>query len=113
MADQGVVKTTVTWAANLTEKAMGAPLGAARTIREEVFRAASAGVDWVEGVNQASFKVVREMLQRMDKLSREAVDGLESATSAASRAIRGSGEGETVAAAGTKGSSEGSEVVAA
>jgi hypothetical protein len=112
MADQGVVKATVTWAANLTEKAMIAPLGAARTIRDEVFRAASAGVDWAEGINQSSFKVVRDALQRMDKLSREAVDGLESAASAASRAIRGKGEGEAVAA-GTKESSQASRVVAA
>ncbi len=111
MADQGVVKTTATWAANLTEKAMGVPLGAARTIRDEAFRAASAGVDWAEGINQASFRVAREMLQRMDKLSRDAVDGLESAASAASKAIRGSGEGE--AAAGTKDSSQASQVVAA
>ncbi|OFX23910.1 MAG: hypothetical protein A2V77_08895 [Anaeromyxobacter sp. RBG_16_69_14] len=112
MADQGVVKTTVTWAANLTEKAMGVPLGAARTIRDEAFRAASAGVDWAEGINQASFRVAREMLQRMDKLSRDAVDGLESAAGAASRSIRGSGEGEAVAA-GTKDSSQASQVVAA
>ena len=96
MADQGVVKTTVTWGADLTEKAMGVPLGVARTIRDEMFRAASAGVDWAEGINQSSFKVVREMLQRMDKLSKEAVDGLESLASTASRVIRGSGEGEVV-----------------
>ena len=115
MADEGVVKTTVTWGANLTEKAIGVPLGVARTVRDEVFRAASAGVDWAEGVNQASFKVVREMLQRMDKLSKEAVDGLESAAGAASRVIRGSGQGEAVQAeAETKESSaEATDVAAA
>ena len=96
--------------ANLTEKAMGVPLGVARTIHDELFRASNAGMDWVEGINQSwfkamgagvdwaaginqsSFKVVREMLQRIDKLSLEAVESLESVTGAVTRVIRGSGE---------------------
>ncbi len=108
--EAGVFMTMVSAGANLTEKAMGVPLGVARTIRDELFRATYAGVDWVEGINQSSFKVmgggvnwveginqssfkvVREMLQRIDKLSQEAVEGLESVTGAVSRVIRGSGE---------------------
>ncbi len=87
----------VTWSANLTEKAMGVPLGVARTIREEVFRAGYAGVDWVERLSHSSFKVVREALERTDKASRGAVEGLESVAGAILKVIRGSGEtvGET------------------
>ena len=65
---------------------------AARAIRDELFRATYTGVDWVEGINQSSFKVVREMVLRVDKLSQEAVDGLDSVTGAVSKVIRGSGE---------------------
>jgi hypothetical protein len=99
MAEHGVLMTTVTLGSNLTEKAMAVPLGAARTTRDEIFRATFAGVDWVEGINQSSFKIVRETLQRMDKLSQEAVDGVEAVASSVSRVIRGSGEaaGELVA----------------
>ena len=92
MAEQGVLMATMTCGANLTEKAMAVPLGAARAIRDEVFRATSAGVDFVEGINQSSFKIVREMLKRVDRLSLEAVDGLDSVAASVSRVIRGSSE---------------------
>jgi len=92
MAEQGVLMTTVTFGANLTEKAMGVPLGAARAVRDEVFRATFAAVDWVEGVNQSSFKIVREMLKRVDALSKEAVDGLDAMAGSMARVVRGSGE---------------------
>ena len=106
----GVFTAMVSSGANLTEKAMDVPLGVARTIRDELFRATYAGVDWVEGihqsslkavsggvewvvgVNQSSFKVVREMLQRMDKLFQGAVEGLDSVAAAVTRVVRGSGE---------------------
>ncbi len=91
-SEVGVIMTMVSSGANLTEKAMGVPLGVARTIRDELFQATNAGVDWAEGINQSSFKVVREMVQRIDKLSQEAVDGLESVMGAVTRVIRGSGE---------------------
>ncbi len=91
-AEGGVFMTTVTWGANLAEKGMAGPLGVGRTIRDELFRATYAGVDWVEGTNQSAFKVARELIQRMDKLSVEALQGAESLASAVSRAIRGSGE---------------------
>jgi len=92
MTEQGVLMTTVTWGSNLTEKAMGVPLGAARAVRDEVFRATFSGVDWLEGINQSTFKVVREVLKRVDKLSQEAVDGLDSVAGSVSKVVRGSGE---------------------
>lgn len=92
MPEQGVVMTTVTWGTNMTEKAMALPLGTARTVRDEFFRATFAGVDWVEGLSQSYFKIVREMLQRVDKLSQETFDGLDSMAGSVSRVIRGSGE---------------------
>jgi len=106
----GVFMTMVSSSANLTEKAMGVPLGVARTLRDELFRttyagvdlvegvnqssfkAMGAGVEWAQGINQSSFKIVREMIQRLDKMSQEAVDGLELVTGAFSKVIRGSGE---------------------
>lgn len=92
MAEQGVLMTTVTFGANLTEKAMGVPLGAVRAVRDEVFRTTFAAVDWVEGVNQSSFKIVREMLKGIDGLSKEVVDGLNAMAGAMASVIRGSGE---------------------
>jgi len=88
----GVFRTMVLSGANLTEKAMGVPVGVTRTVRDEVSRAVHAQVDWLEGVSQSSFKVMREMLQRIDNFSEEAVDGLESVTIAVSKVVRGSGE---------------------
>jgi hypothetical protein len=91
MADQGVLMTTMTWGANLTETAMAIPVSTVRTIRDEVLRVTFAGVDWAEGVNQSAFKVLREMLKRVDRLSQEGVDGFDAVTGAISRVIRGSG----------------------
>ena len=92
MAEQGVVMTMVTSGANLTEKAMAVPLGTTKVIRDEVFGATFAGLDWVEGMNQSSFKIVREMLQRMNKLSQEAVAGLDAVAGSVARVVRGSSE---------------------
>ncbi len=92
MTEQNMFMTTMTWGANLTEKALGVPLGAVRTIREEMFRATFAGIDWMEGINHSYFKVVRETFKRMDHLSQEAVDGLDSVAGSFSRIVRGSGE---------------------
>jgi hypothetical protein len=92
MAEQGVLMTTMAWGANLTETAMAIPVGGARALRDEVFRATFAGVDWVEGMNQSAFKVLRETLKRVDKLSQEGVNGLDAVTGAIARVIRGSGE---------------------
>jgi hypothetical protein len=91
--------TAVDWAANVLEKSLGIPLGAGRLIRDEVFRATYAGIEWVEAINQSSFKVAREVVKRSDKLSLEAIDGFELVLNALSRIVRGSGEaaGEMVA----------------
>ncbi len=91
-AEGSVLTTTVTWGANLAEKALASPAAVSRMVRDELFRATYAGIDWIEGINQSSFKVVREVIQRGDKLSQEAVDGLESVASAVARVIRGSGD---------------------
>jgi hypothetical protein len=88
----GVFVAMVSMGTNLTEKAMGIPLGLVKTVRDEVFRATYAGVDFIEGLNQSSFKVVRDVLQRVDKLSQEAVTGLESVTGSVTKVIRGSGD---------------------
>jgi hypothetical protein len=103
MTEQGVVMTTVTWGANLTEKSIAVPLGAAKAARDEVFRATFSGVDWLEGITQSSFKIVREVLKRVDKLSQEVVDGLELVAGSVSRVIRGSSEaaGEMVSRTAT------------
>ncbi|HTP28782.1 MAG TPA: hypothetical protein VMK12_24370 [Anaeromyxobacteraceae bacterium] len=92
MTEQGVLMTTVVWGANLTEKAIGVPLGAVRAIRDEAFHATFAGVDFAEAVSLSSFKILRETLQRVDKLSQEMVDGLDLVAASVTRVIRGSGE---------------------
>jgi len=88
----GVFVAMVSSGTKLTERAMGIPLGVIRTVRDEAFRATYAGVDWIEGVNQSSFRVAREVLQRIDKLTQEAVTGLETVTGSLTNVIRGSGE---------------------
>jgi hypothetical protein len=79
-------------AANLLEKALALPVGVARMSRDEVFRAVYAGIDWVEGLNQSSFKIVREAVRQVDQLSRLATDDVESLVGTFAKAVRGSGE---------------------
>jgi hypothetical protein len=60
--------------------------------RGELFRASGAGIDWIETVQQSAFKIVREAVLRVDGLSQEAVDGVESVSMAVMRTVRGSSE---------------------
>ncbi len=92
MAEQNVFMTAMTYGANLTEKAVGVPLVTSRAIRDEVFRATFAYIDWLEGLNQAPFKVAREMLKGVDKLSQETLDSLNAMAGSVVRVLRGSGE---------------------
>jgi hypothetical protein len=92
MTDRGVLMTAAARGAKLAEKAMEVPLGVARTVRESVFRATFAGVDGAERFTQSSLKVAREALQRADKLSQDAMRGLESAAASVSGALRGPSE---------------------
>ena len=87
MADRGVLMTAVTRSAKLAEQAMAVPVGVTRTIRDEVFRVTFAGVDRVEEFNRSTLKVARDVLERADKLSLDAVRGLESAVGSLSKAI--------------------------
>jgi hypothetical protein len=82
----------VAWAANLLERALAIPIGVARMSRDEVFRAVYAGIDWVEGLNQSSFKIARESVRQVDQLSRLAMEDLESLVGTFGKAIRGSSE---------------------
>jgi hypothetical protein len=79
-------------ATNLLEKALALPVGVARMSRDEVFRAVYAGIDWVEGLNQSSFKIVREAVRQVDQLSRLAMDDVDSLVGTFAKAVRGSGE---------------------
>ncbi len=92
MAEQNVFMTAMTYGANLTEKAVGVPLVTARAIRDEFFRATFAYIDWLEGLNQSPFKVAREALKGVDKLSHEALDSLDAMAGSVVRVLRGSGE---------------------
>jgi hypothetical protein len=85
MAERGVLMTAVTRGAKLAEKTIGVPLGVARAIRDQVFRVTFAGVDRFEGFNQSAVKVARDLLERMDKLSQEAMSGLEAAVAELSK----------------------------
>ena len=92
ITEAGVVMAVVTSGSNLTEKAIGGGLHVVKTVRGELFRATSAGIDWIETVQHSAFKVVREAVLRADGLSQEAVGGVESVAMAITRTIRGSGE---------------------
>ncbi len=92
IAEAGVFVTMVTSSADLAEKAVGGSFSVLMTGRDELFRATNAGIDWVEGTQQSSFRIAREAVLRVDKLSQEMVEGLESVAMAVSRAIRESGE---------------------
>ena len=101
MADRSVVMTWAARGGKLAEKAMGVPLGAAREIRERVFRATFAGVDGLERLNESSLKVAREALQRADKVSQDAIRAVEAAVASVSAAFPDSSEkpGEAVSKA--------------
>ena len=88
----GVLMTVVAVASDLTEQSLAGSLGIVRTLRGELFRAAHGAVDWVESLQQAPFKVVRAGLETADKLSSEAIGGVESIAMSVTRVIRGSGQ---------------------
>ena len=90
--EAGVLMTVMTSSSNLVEKVLAGGFDVVKLVRGEVFRATGAGVDWVEAVQHSAFKIVREAIQRSDILSRDAVEGMESVTSAVVRTVRGSTE---------------------
>ncbi len=89
--EAGIHGKGVVWTANLAEKAVAIPLGMGRVARGEMFRAAYAGVDWLESVNQAQFKVLRELVHRVDLLTLEVVEALESVATAGTGVVRDAG----------------------
>lgn len=85
-------RPVVEWTANVTEKVLAIPLGMARVARAEAFRAAYSGVDWLESLNQAQFKVARELVHRIELVTLDVMQGAESLASATTGRIRGAGE---------------------
>ena len=59
--EAGVFMTMVSAGTNLTEKTIELPLGVARMVRDEAFRATYAGVDWLEGLDRSTFEIARQM----------------------------------------------------
>ncbi len=98
MPEAGVIMTVVTSGSNLTEKVILGGFGVVKMVRGELIRATGAGIDWIESIHHSAFKIIREAVLRVDGLSQEAVDGLESVSMAVMRTVRGSGEavGEVV-----------------
>jgi hypothetical protein len=92
MPEAGVIMTVVASGSNLGEKAILGGFGVVKMVRGELFRASGAGIDWIETVQQSAFKIVREAVLRVDGLSREAVDGVESVSMAVMMTVRGSSE---------------------
>ncbi len=90
--EAGVLMTVVTSISTLLEKVTVGSFDVVKTVRGELFRVTGAGIDWLEGVQQATFKITREIVHRFDGLSREAVDGSESIASALVGTVRGSSE---------------------
>ncbi len=89
--DEGVFMTALNVGADLAEQGLMGTLGIARTLRGEVFHATQGAVDWAQAVEQMPFKVVRDAVQRADKLTLAALDGAEAVALAFLRLVRGSG----------------------
>ncbi len=89
--EEGVFMTMLNVGADLAEQGLMGSLGIARTLRGEVFHAALGAVEWVQAVEQLPFKVVRDSVQRADKLTLAGVDGAEAVALAFLRLVRGSG----------------------
>ncbi|HTT72414.1 MAG TPA: hypothetical protein VMG32_14405 [Anaeromyxobacteraceae bacterium] len=92
------ITTAVTTGANLTEQAMLSALGIVRVAHGEVFHIAHGALGWLESVQAAPFKVVREVVGRSEKLTLDALNGVENVALSLSRTLRESGEaaGEVV-----------------
>ncbi len=84
--------TTAARTAKLTEKVVAIPLGTARVASAEMFRTVYAGIDVVEAVNQAQFKVVRELVHRVENLNQELIEMVESLATVSTGKLRELGE---------------------
>jgi hypothetical protein len=90
--EAGVLVTIVTSSSNLIEKSAASGFDVVKMVRGELFRSAAAGIDWLEAMHHSAFKIVRETIRRLDVLSGDSVEGVESVTTAVICAIRGSSE---------------------
>ena len=84
--------TAMTTGADLSEQAMLSALGVARVAHGEVFQIAHGAIGWLETVQAAPWKVVREVVGRSEKLTLGALNGFEAVALSLSRTFRESGE---------------------
>jgi len=88
----GVVIQGVGVGADVVQGAVTGTFGVAKAIRGEAFRLTNGLVDFAESVPTSGFKIVRELVTRLDDVSRAAVDGVESVSLAVTGLLRVSGE---------------------
>lgn len=84
--------TTVARTAKLTEKVIAIPLGTARVASTEMFRTVYAGIDVVEAMSQSQFKVMRELVHRVENLNQELIEMVESLATVSTGKLREFGE---------------------
>jgi hypothetical protein len=90
--DGGMVIQGVDAGANVVQGAVTGTFGVAKAIRGEAFRLTNGLIDWAESVPASGFKIVRELVTRLDDVTRATVDGAESVSLAVTGLLRVSGE---------------------
>ncbi len=91
-SDDGVFMMGVNLGAEVVQGAVTGTFGVAKAARGEAFRLTNGWIEWAESVQTSTFKVIREVVTRLDEATRGTVDGIESVSLAFTGLARVSGE---------------------
>ena len=91
-SDDGLFMSGVNLGADVVQGAVTGTFGVAKAIRSEAFRLTNSWIEWAESVQTSTFKVMREIVTRLDDGTRGTVDGIESVSMGFTGLVRMSGE---------------------
>jgi hypothetical protein len=80
-AHVGLVGQWVTLGAGLAGRAIGTTFGVLQDVRTEIAERVGATLDWLDGSQQGTLRLVRNIHRRVDVLSKETLDAGENALS--------------------------------
>jgi hypothetical protein len=85
---EGVLRSWVNQTSELAEKATVTAFTIVRDFRGEVTQGVGNTINWIEGSQQAAFKLVRRVNERLDRLADDTVDTVENVVLGVIRATR-------------------------
>ncbi len=91
--DRGLLSVAASSAANLGEKAVTASFGMLRDARGEISQRTVGLIDWVDGAQQGSMRLLRTLNQRVDEVVNAFIDSGERVGLAVVRTVDTTGNG--------------------